>query len=266
MKIRKYIKNSCFVRSFKELDKRLLGVMALEILLMLSIFIIFLLSSVFLKTSLNNLGISDEFMNDIKQNYNNQTFAMSFLQGQMKYTSPEKFQSFLTKLGLNTFFSLTAIVLLISFFKSLEWSKIEKKKLTKLFFRRYLGLFLIWNISWMLLFFIVALGFQSYTIKYVVAIWFVSFTYFSFLLYPMFVKEKKVFNAIKKTLILGLINLYKLILPIINIWILLQLGYLIVILFSKIPLLAASFAFLYLLSYIAWIKFYMHLVIKNVKE
>lgn len=257
-----FIKNSCFVKSFKELDKRLLWVIASEILLIISIFIVFLISSIFLKTSLNSLGISDEFMNNVNQ-LKNETFAMSFLKEQIN-TSPKKFESFLTNLGFNVIFSLLIITILICFFKSFEWSKIAKKRFTKLFFIKYLALFLIWNIFWLLLFFIIALKFKSYTIKYAIAIWFFSFIYFSLLIYPMFVKEKKIFNTIKKTFRLG--HIYKLILPIINIWILLQLGYLILIISSKIPLLVGPIFILYFLFYISWIKFYLYKVVENVQE
>ena len=106
MKILKFIKKLPFIRSFRELDRRLFIVVVSELLLIISISIIFLLSSLFLKTSLNTLGITNEFIEKVNENKDNQTFTMDFLKGQMKYTSPQKFQSFLINLISSILISL----------------------------------------------------------------------------------------------------------------------------------------------------------------
>jgi len=264
-KLLNFIKNSCFLKSFKELDKRIFIVMGAELALIISVFLIFVLSTLFLKTSIDKLGISENVMEEIKENMDDRDFANNFLQTKMRDPNfPQKLKSFLAKLLSNVLILIIAIIVVISFFKSLIWSKVAKIKFKKSFFTKFLGLFLSWNIPWILLFIIIALSFKEKAMKYFITAEFLFFIYFSLIIYPLFVKENRIFSTIKKTFKIGLINLYKFILPIILIWLMFQLGFTIIILLSKIPTLVRIFLIVYALFYISWIKFYMLKVVEKV--
>jgi len=264
-KLLKLIKNSCFVKSFKELDKRIIGVMVIELALIISVITVFLISGLFLKTSINKLGISDEVVEEIQENMKNKNFAESFLKTKMQDPNfPQKLKTFLLGLFSNIIFLILAVLTTISFFKSLAWSKIIRTKFTKAFFIKFLILFLSWSISWILLFIVIALTIKETLMKYLIVIEFLFFIYFSLLLYPIFVKKKKVITTIKETFKMGLISLHKLALPILILLILLRIGLIIAIILSRIPLLLALFLIIYILFYISWIKFYMLKVIENI--
>jgi len=262
----KCVIGSCFVKSFRKLDKRVFLIMGSEILLVLSIILLALLSTLSLQSGLDKIGITPEITEKISKNFNNDTFARDFLEGKMQNAEYSKdFSSFLSRIGINIVISLLAIAIAFSFFKSFEWSIIKRAKLTRKFFLRYLGLFIIWNCFWILLILFSVKTIKENSFKIVGGIELFLFIYFSFILYPVFVENKKIFLSIKKTFKLGTTQIHKFILPIINIWIMLQIGYALLSLLSKIPLVFPLMAALCLFFYITWIKVYMLEVTNNVQ-
>ncbi|MBW2988891.1 hypothetical protein KY358_01085 [Candidatus Woesearchaeota archaeon] len=262
-KITGIIKGSCFVKSFKRLDKRLFWVAASEIMLVIGICMILIVSSLFLKAGMKNLGLSEELAEKINTNPEDPTSARSFILERMMNSSPEEFKGALRNMGLNIALSLAAVIVCISFFKSLGWSRIKKERFTAKFFARYLLLFITWNAAWLILLFIISSGFKASYAAYSIIIVSLFYAYFSFLVYPIFIKSKGIAGSFKKTLRWGFINLYRLILPVINILLMLQLVFVIMVIFYRLPFLAVIALAAYLLFYVSWVKFYMYEVVKD---
>lgn len=168
--------------------------------------------------------------------------------------------------GFFLFVILSAIILTIfiilnlSLFKGLIWSRICREKFTIKFFIKFLLLNAIWIIIWLIAAVIIAVGVKVNIAQYLIILLAIVFVYFTIFLYMFFTKNKKL-KAIKDAFKFGITKVHYFVLPyilVILVFILIsQLYWLYRFLPYKIGMIVTS---LILLGFLAWFRLYIYSV------
>ena len=261
----KKIKKTLFIRSFKELDKKIFLMMSLELALIFLIGITFFLLNTSLKNDLTNWGFSDKSIEGFKSDAEGKESFMSLLKE--KTYEPNgmfKYANLLKKTRNNLLIVISISLILISVFKTYEWNIITEKRFEKEFFLKYLALLSTSTIAAFILAVIATKGFKENLIPKVTLFFILIYLYFSLIVYPIFAKERKLIFSIKKALKIGTTKFYKIFLAIFAIWIMIQLNLIILLIFSKFIYFAIIILILYHIFLISWVKIYLLKVIENI--
>ena len=264
-KMLKKIKKTLFIRSFKELDKKIFLIMSLELALIFLIGLTLFFLNTSLKNDLTNWGFSDKSIEGFKSDAEGKESFMSLLKE--KTYEPNgmfKYANLLKKTRNNLLIVISISLILISVFKTYEWNIITEKRFEKEFFLKYLALLSTSTIAAFILAVIATKGFKENLIPKVTLFFILIYLYFSLIVYPIFAKERKLIFSIKKTLKIGTKKFYKIFLAIFAIWIMIQLNLIILLIFSKFIYFAIIMLILYHIFLISWVKIYLLKVIENI--
>ncbi|MDO8741009.1 MAG: hypothetical protein Q7J54_05560 [Candidatus Woesearchaeota archaeon] len=210
-RIIKKIGKSSFIESFRK-PKALLYNVLLDIAIIVVILLLLKLLSVVLSNQLSLSSIINPTLEKI----------LSYASGinrDVSFTDLDLFNlQFIVKLffkALATLFLFFIIfVLVISAFKSVQWSRILKQKLSRAFFIKFLSTDLIWHLLWLILIIITAFIFKIMISAYLIIIEIILFLYFTAILHSIFSKDKKIFAMMKEAVKIGVLKFYYFLLPV----------------------------------------------------
>jgi hypothetical protein len=146
---------------------------------------------------------------------------LSMLNQQILQRSPEEVQalssqltSLLVILLLTIIFFLLALLLSWTLSRGLMWTTVLKKKFTKHYFKKFVGLNVLFGIVLAILIFVFSKLVELSYIIYIFYITFAIFIYFTAIIYTYFTKkEHQIFNSIGQGLTIGVKKLKHLIIP-----------------------------------------------------
>jgi len=162
------------------------------------------------------------------------------------------------------FFLLIAMLILMvitiiidwSIFKGLAWGLTIKRKFNFKFFLKFFILNLIWLGTYAILIFLFALTFRESALWIYLLILTLIWTYFTNIIYTLFMKNEK--KAVRKAFKLGFTKIHLFILPYLILFIILSIIFFIMNLTTALPYgIGLTIIILTLLFYLAWARFYI---------
>lgn len=242
-----------FLKSFKKIDIKILFIIFFDLVFYFSMFLLFMGADHIIQTSTEGYDI-EQFSDLLTLDEKERNDLLSGL------------FNFLLKVILTMVSFVVLAILSWSIFKGIVWSKsmgikFEKKLISKFF---------ILNLSWFLLFILIALLFGiiivTEDLSYFVLTLFLLFIHFTNLINYFFLKNKKIrsaFVAIKT----GFVKLHHMIVPYIVIILMFAITLipiqLITVILPETYGVGTSSSFLILLTYAAWARFYIIEVLDN---
>ncbi|MBI2138762.1 hypothetical protein HYU13_04185 [Candidatus Woesearchaeota archaeon] len=256
-----------FISSFRQLRLSSLLIPLLDFAKALGIVLIYFIISSNLNSNLTGIGLSEELKQNIAKNIGNYDYAPAIKE---KIGDAQKFQSgfqvVLAKLIINLALGIIAAALVIALANFFIWKIVTKKRLRLRFILKYFALLLIWNIPWILLFLAIAYKFKPALIAYAVPIEAFTFIYFSFLLYPLFAGEERVFRAIYRAFTLGAMKFHRIIGNVFMVYIL----YILIFALFLRPLIFSLFYIYFIMliaiAIIAWLRYFMLEVVNHAQQ
>ncbi|MBI2128813.1 hypothetical protein HYU07_01105 [Candidatus Woesearchaeota archaeon] len=261
-KLKKRFEKTVFAESFKN-PKTLFYNILIDIALIIVILLLLKLLSVVLSNELSLSGIINPTLEKI----------LSYASGMNKDVSFTDLDLFNIQFIVKLFFKALAtsflffiiLVLAVSAFKSIQWSKILKQKLNRAFFIKFLSLDLIWHLLWLVLIIITAFIFKIMISAYLIIIELLLFLYFTAILHSIFSKDKKIFGMMKEAVKIGISKFYYFLLPLAIIIILP------IILLNLFSFLYSTsrwnfliiIAILIILFYLSWSRIYFSLIARK---
>jgi len=253
---------STFINSFR-LDKRFWQVLLLDFIFIILFLSLIPLYTFTLRLNLDVMKPLDSSAMRIKQMIDGNYEPNPILTQDLKLASTA-LRLFFLKMSIISLLFLTALLTIIGYFKTKEWSKILKEKFNKHIIIKLASLVLVWNLIWILLFLLIVFGlkFDLNTIKTIAIVEFFLYIYFSMIIMPIFFRNKKIMKSIKETFVIGTLKFYAILPGIIAIWLLLSLllGLLIVLTKELFYIILIPFALLFL----TWMKFYINAVVDKI--
>lgn len=161
------------------------------------------------------------------------------------------------------------ILLLIAnscFFKSIIWARVHDQKWNKKYLFKFAKLNSLWLVAWLVVFILTMLLFTTQIAAWLLIVEFVLFIYLTNTWRAMFDQKKKNFLIAKKALKLGLLNIYRAVLPVLAI--ILTFIVLIHVIFLAVYLSQLLYTLLFFLGIIFLICFsrsYFNQVVKRYK-
>ena len=258
------IKNSLFVKSFKELDKKLIYTIILDILFYVVL-----------------LGIVVFTFASLKWNFEAVKEAiptLTYILGDVENIATEDAAQKLTELNAAFFIAIarTILILLVIFivslmagifFKALIWTRILHKKLDIHFYRRFTLLNMLWIVPWALAIVILLFAIKSMFVFFYIILIIFLFLHFTNILYVLFEKKKKFSIILKETFMLGTGKIHHFILP--YVWVALLFFLLVNILGLLSFLPWRIYVMLFILAlflYFAWVRIYISKIISNLAK
>ncbi len=253
-------KDSIFMKSIKQLDKRLIHMVMFDALFYLALFVILILA-------FNSLSWNFEAVKEAIPLLDNVVGDLD--SGEMSEDVTEK----LTELNVLFFIALarTLLILLVIFiaslmvgifFKGLIWSKILHKKFDIHFYRRFTLFNLIWIIPWSVLIVVLLFAIRTKIVFWYIAGIILIFLHFTNIIYVLFEKEKKFLRILKDTFILGIEKIHYFAVPYLLVALIFLALVYILRLFTFLPWNLYVILFvLVLLIYLSWVRIYISNVI-----
>ena len=208
------IKNSLFVKSFQEIDKRFLIMILLNVLFYVGMVIVIVIGLMVFKVNYERLSTTIPFIYSIQS---------QILEGNMpEFNVQTTAQLEQTKKTFDSFVAVSVILLvvlfllintIISFFKGYIWSKILHIKFDFTFFKKIALVTMIWSLAWGLLFVATYLIFKKEYLFYPLVIEGALFIYFSFILYSK--SNETIKKQLKDTFTIGMKHIHTILLAII---------------------------------------------------
>lgn len=256
------IKNTKFIKSFKEINKKTIYVVLCDILFYFVSFVLFLLTILILKIQ---SSIILKTMPDLSNLQALQTSLEAQEQAILQLGGLKYLFLYWVITILIAFFIL---ILIVSFFKGIIWSNISKEKFDFKFYMRFSLLNLIYYFGLIL---ILILTFAAMKPAFAGIFWlieFLLFTYLTNISYGIFDKEVKIRKNIKKATIIGFQKFYRFLLPLLNFfWVIIFVLIVIGIVSKILPerfLMLLSILFLFI--YLAWARIYFALIVKSIEK
>lgn len=260
-RVKKIIKkDSLFVKSFKDLDKRLIHTVMFDALFYLVLFGILILT--FTSLSWN--------FEAVREAIPTLTNVMGDIEGGVM---TEDVTQKLTELNTLFFIAIarTILILLVifvvsllvgTFFKGLIWARILHKKFDIHFYKRFALFNILWIIPWAVIIVVLLFAIRSTIVLWYILGIIIVFLHFTSVIYVLFEKEHKFSRILKDTFILGVEKIYYFIIPYLLIVLLFSVLVYILRLFSFLPWqIHAIFFILVLLIYFAWVRIYISNII-----
>ncbi|MFH1641904.1 MAG: hypothetical protein ABIC04_03310 [Nanoarchaeota archaeon] len=116
---------------------------------------------------------------------------------------------YINRLISTTILYFTILIMIIAYFNGLAFSIIKKVKFRRKMFINLSAVLFIWTIFWILLLAIIIFGIKNPMNAYFAIAWLIAAVYFSLLLLPIFIFNKKIVGTIKETFRLGIACFYR---------------------------------------------------------
>tara|TARA_Y100000310_G_C20408313_1_gene680720 strand:+ start:203 stop:829 length:627 start_codon:yes stop_codon:yes gene_type:complete len=157
--------------------------------------------------------------------------------------------------------------LVATYFKGKIWSLVQKTKLDKKFYKKFLLLRLTWYAIWALLFTLTYYLVNQQSLNTLLITLTILLSYFTMILLATFKREKNILKSIAQTINLGIKKFHLLFLPyLINIIILTLIYFIInpfIISYNRVQIV---FYTIIILISIAWLRFYISEIINKIKN
>lgn len=261
------IKSSVFFKSFKEIDSRLVSIIAYDVLFLLCMVGIIYLAFFLFQHSVAGLEETIPKLTSITDHISSAVPEVS--EEVMKEINELRsfFYSIIAKIAFILIGAVIAVIFLVSLFKGLIWANVLKKKFDELFYKKFLFLNLLWAALWLIFSVVVALLVKRVLIVHYLIAVSVLFLYFTIILCSLFDKNKKSWGMVKQAFGLGIKKFHLFIIPYLLAYIILVILYAIT---SPISLLSGNaFLAVYMILFIiflGWFRIYFSLVVKKVEK
>jgi hypothetical protein len=195
----KKLKQTSFVKSFKNIKKSFFLVVILDILKIVAAVVVFMILTLTVYKDIQELGISPDMMDEVEQNKDDPDYQKTFMLERMQ-ANPNFRGTAVNVLGNTLVYVLLAVLAfsgLLAMINMKQWNIITKSKGSTL---KYLLLLLGFNIPAIGIFITLAFTLKPTAIAWIIPIYFVLYIYISIILYPTFVIKRKLLPTLKATL------------------------------------------------------------------
>jgi len=257
--------DSLFMKSFKEIDKRLIHIVMLDALFYLALFGILLFTFTSLNWNFEAVKESVPTLTDIVGDIEGGKIDEDMTQKLTEINAIFYMAIARTILILVVIFIVSLMVGIL--FKGLIWAKILHKKFDIHFYKRFALLNILWIIPWALIIVVFLFAIQSMIVFWYIIGIIILFLHFTNIIYVLFEKKKKFSIILKDTFILGVEKIRYFLIP----YLLIALVFFILVhvlgLFSFLPWkIYVVFFVLILLVFFAWVRVYVSNVILDKLE
>ena len=268
MKLKEKIKGSLFIKSWKRFDRRIAFIAAYDFLSYIALAVVIVLFLLAFKWNITGLQKTVPALTFIIGSYSETGKLPEItkeLSNEVK-TVKAAFRAAILK--AITIFALfyTAAIAVLSLFKGLLWSEALEIKFSRLFFKRFLFLNLIWFSIWLLAFIFIFKFINLFIAAKIIIIGLFLMAYFTVLLCSLFDAKKALLKIIKEAFTVGIKKVHLFIFHYIIAAVVLLAVFYAVRLIDFIAPSAFILALFWILLfvYLAWIRIYISSVAKSV--